>query len=68
MTMQIEVNGRPEMVESRATVADLLQRLKLSPIRVAVEINKDLVPRKIFADTVLRDGDHVEIVTLVGGG
>ncbi len=66
--MRIEINGQVETVEPHATVADLLRRLKLEPIRVAVEVNRDLVSRKTFAETLLRDGDRVEIVTLVGGG
>lgn len=66
--MQIMLNGQSETLDSAATVADLLARLKLEPIRVAVEVNEDLVPRKVFEKTPLRDGDRVEIVTFVGGG
>jgi sulfur carrier protein len=66
--MQITLNGQSETIESAATVAELLARLKLEPIRVAVEVNEDLVPRKTFEKTPLRDGDRVEIVTFVGGG
>jgi len=50
------------------TLGRLLVQLKLEPIRVAVEINEDLIPRRTFAKTVLRDGDRIEVVTLVGGG
>lgn len=50
------------------TLGRLLTQLKLEPVRVAVEINEDLVPRKAFAKTVLHEGDRVEVVTLVGGG
>ncbi|MDO8629610.1 MAG: sulfur carrier protein ThiS [Phycisphaerales bacterium] len=66
--MRITLNGQLEALDSAATVADLLARLKLEPIRVAVEVNEDLVPRKSFEKTPLRDGDRVEIVTFVGGG
>ena len=66
--MQITLNGQPETLDSAATLGQLLSRLELEPIRVAVEINEDLVPRKRFAETAIRDGDRVEIVTLVGGG
>ena len=66
--MQITLNGRPETLDSATTLGRLLTQLKLEPIRVAVEINEDLIPRKTFAKTVLRDGDRIEIVTLVGGG
>jgi len=66
--MQVTVNGKPESLDDATTVAQLLRRLKLDPIRVAVEINEDLVTRQAFADTTIRPGDRVEIVTFVGGG
>jgi sulfur carrier protein len=66
--MQFTLNGQPETLDSAATLGHLLSRLKLEPIRVAVEINEDLIPRRSFAETAIHDGDRVEIVTLVGGG
>ena len=66
--MQFTLNGQPETLDSATTLGQLLSRLKLEPIRVAVEINEDLIPRRSFAQTPIRDGDRVEIVTLVGGG
>ncbi len=66
--MQIVLNGKPEGIDEAATVTALLERLKLQPVRVAVEVNEELVPRKTFQSARLRDGDRVEIVTLVGGG
>lgn len=66
--MQIVVNGEPREVESALTVAQLLRIYDVSPLRVAVEINRDLVRRARFDEVSINDGDHVEIVTLVGGG
>lgn len=66
--MQILVNGKPHELGPDATVAGLLDDLKLPPVRVAVEINEELVSRRDFAETELRPGDRIEIVTLVGGG
>ena len=66
--MRITLNGQQETLDSATTLETLLARLKLEPIRVAVEINEDLIPRKTFADTAIHDGDRIEIVTLVGGG
>jgi thiamine biosynthesis protein ThiS len=43
-------------------------QLQLTPARVAVEVNEQLVRRASYTDTTLRDADRVEIVTLVGGG
>ncbi|MEW6197515.1 MAG: sulfur carrier protein ThiS [Planctomycetota bacterium] len=66
--MQIVVNGETQRLDVGATVADLVRVLQLVPERVAVELNGQLVRRAIHAETPLRDGDRVEIVTLVGGG
>lgn len=64
----VTLNGKHEAIDDGATVADLLTRLNLDPIRVAVEVNEDLVPRRTFVQRRLRPGDRVEIVTFVGGG
>jgi len=66
--MQVTINGKSETVADGITVAALLAKLDLQPVRVAVEVNEDLVPRKTFAETPVREGDRIEIVTLVGGG
>lgn len=67
-SMKITLNGESSTVEDGSTVADLLRSLDLAPVRVAVEVNEDLVPRTTFADATLRDGDRIEVVTFVGGG
>ena len=66
--MQISINGESRDVAGDSTVADLLKVLGMQPKYVAVERNLELVPRATHADCVLEDGDHLEIVTLVGGG
>lgn len=66
--MTITVNGQPRQVDDRATVAMLLRDLNLAPRRVAVEVNLELVPREQQDQYVLREGDALEVVTLVGGG
>jgi len=66
--MDISVNGERAEVEAGTSVAQLVARYNYKPEHVAVEVNEDLVTRKNHADTVLAEGDKVEIVTLVGGG
>lgn len=66
--MQITLNGKPESLEREQTVTDLLRRLEIDSVRVAVEINEDIVSRRVFDATKIQDGDRVEIVTFVGGG
>jgi sulfur carrier protein len=64
----IFVNGDPQSVQAEATVADLLARLKMNPRFLAVELNRQVVPRAEHARTKLAADDQLEIVTLVGGG
>jgi sulfur carrier protein len=66
--MEITVNGQARHAADDATVATLLDELKLTGKPVAVEVNLELVPRSFHAEHRLSDGDRIEIVTLVGGG
>lgn len=50
------------------TLASLVETLEMKSDRVAVELNRDIVPRDRWAETPLRDGDRLEIVHFVGGG
>ncbi|MGB3399710.1 MAG: sulfur carrier protein ThiS [Candidatus Deferrimicrobiaceae bacterium] len=66
--MEILVNGETRQVDAGTTVLSLLRALSLPETRVAVERNLALVRKAEFADTVLGEGDQIEIVTFVGGG
>ena len=66
--MKISINGEKHDFESKLTVEQLLRRLEKNPKFLAVEVNRELVSRKVHSVHQLSDGDEVEIVTLVGGG
>jgi len=66
--LKIHLNGERFEAADAITVHDLLDQLRVDRDRVAVEHNRSIVKRAEFAQTVLRDGDNVEIVTFVGGG
>lgn len=66
--MKIYVNGEEREVLKGLTVTALLEELGIQRDRVAVELNLDIVPKGSFIDTVVKDGDRVEIVSFVGGG
>jgi sulfur carrier protein len=66
--MQIHLNGEPRELPSPLTVADLLAAAGYSQRRVAVEVNRDIVPKSRHALHLLQDGDRVEIVQAIGGG
>ncbi|HVJ69778.1 MAG TPA: sulfur carrier protein ThiS [Caulifigura sp.] len=67
-TITISVNGQTREVPRGMTVSALVAELKLPWKFVAVERNRDVVPRARHAETVLETGDQLEVVTLVGGG
>ena len=62
------MNDEPRELTEGATVADLVAALGLGPRRIAVEVNRAVVPRGEYPATVLRHGDAVEIINFVGGG
>lgn len=66
--MDITVNGEIRRFESSMTVAGLLAVLELEPRKIAVERNLEIVPKSLFEQTALADGDQIEIVQFVGGG
>jgi len=66
--MNIVFNGETREVCDDLTVADLLAELSLDPKRVAVELNLNLAPRGQHTGMHLKEGDRLEVVTLVGGG
>jgi thiamine biosynthesis protein ThiS len=66
--LEIMVNGEPRRVPGPATAADLLRHLGLDPRTVVVELNRKIVRRPQLGDTVLAEGDAVELVHFVGGG
>ncbi len=66
--MRILLNGEPSEVPDGLTIAGLVSHLGLGPGPVAVERNREVVPRAEHASTLLADGDQLEIVHFVGGG
>ena len=66
--MQITANGKALDLPEQSSVQALLEALGMDPVRVAVEHNRQIVPRNHFAATLLAAGDRVEIVQFVGGG
>ena len=66
--ISIVVNGSPREVGEDTTVAALIALLGLGDKRVAVERNREVVPRAQHGDTRLASGDRLELVTFVGGG
>lgn len=65
--MQIILNGNSTDITNVSTVDDLIRELKLQG-RMAVEINRQIVPRSLFHSQKINPGDEIEIVHAIGGG
>jgi sulfur carrier protein len=66
--MKILLNGTAREIEDDASVAVLLAATDYAQRRVAVEVNREIVPRSQHSERRLRAGDRVEIVQAMGGG
>ena len=66
--MKVQVNGAEREFSSPLSLASLIEQLGMKQDRVAVELNKDIVPRDRWSQTALSEGDRLEIVHFVGGG
>jgi thiamine biosynthesis protein ThiS len=65
--MKLTINGQ-QQDSPPSTLAHLIEHLGMKQDRVAVELNRNIVPRDQWADTHLAEGDQLEIVHFVGGG
>ncbi|HEU4690457.1 MAG TPA: sulfur carrier protein ThiS [Vicinamibacterales bacterium] len=66
--MTITLNGERFELDSPMSVAALLAQLDIDPRRVAVEHNLNIIKRQTYSDTLIGEGDTLEIVNFVGGG
>ncbi len=66
--LELLVNGEPRDVPADCTVEGLIACLGLERRRIAVAVNRDVIPRSYFAAHTLGPGDRVEILEAVGGG
>jgi thiamine biosynthesis protein ThiS len=66
--MNVTINGERRTLSSAGSLDALVEQLGMKSDRVAIELNREIVPRDRWSQTSLRDGDRLEIVHFVGGG
>jgi thiamine biosynthesis protein ThiS len=66
--MELFVNGEPKTCAELISLSQFIQQLGMKGDRVAVELNREIVPRAQWDATQLQEGDRLEIVHFVGGG
>jgi thiamine biosynthesis protein ThiS len=64
----IELNGAPRQVRGGSTLDDLLEELGLERGHVAVEVNREIIPKQRWNSYVVQEDDAIEVVHFVGGG
>jgi sulfur carrier protein len=66
--LTITLNGDPYAVDGDLRLTVLLERLNARRGRIAVEINREIVPKASYPATIIKPGDNVEVINFVGGG
>lgn len=66
--MKIKLNGKPHELDKPLSLLDLLKSMDVNPELVAVELNLDIVKRADREGIVLKEGDEVEVIRMIGGG
>lgn len=66
--MKLSVNGKPLKLENCTSADDLIKQLGYANQRIALEVNRAIIPKSQYAEFTLNDGDKIEIIKAVGGG
>lgn len=66
--ISVKVNGRQEALPENFTVAQLLNKKELDASYLVVQLNSEIVDRSLLSETMLTEGDQIEIVKFLGGG
>lgn len=66
--IKIELNGKPQEIQSGRSVTDILAKWKIKPELVTVEVNEEIVQKLEYDTTVLKPNDKVNFVFYMGGG
>ena len=64
----IKINGEEKELSSEIILEKLLEINKFDTSRIAVIVNDDIVPKDIYKEKIIKDGDSIEVVSFVGGG
>jgi sulfur carrier protein len=66
--ISVNINGNQRTFEQPLCISELVAQLDLAGKRIAIECNSEIVPRSLFDQHLISDGDKIEVVVAVGGG
>jgi thiazole synthase len=64
----LTINGEEKRVQTNVSLTELLEDMQIASQKVAVERNREIVPRSTYNKVIVEDGDQLEIVHFIGGG
>lgn len=68
MAVSVTINGEEQSLTGALSLAELLLTLNITKGKVAIERNLEIVPRSLYGETMVEEGDRLEIVHFIGGG
>ncbi len=66
--MNITLNGKPYNLTQAVTLRELMDLLEIKQGQVAIERNREIVPRSLHEKTIINENDIIEVVSFIGGG
>ena len=66
--INVTINGDQHSLDKALCLVDLLARFEIEDDKVAIEHNREIVPKTTFDQVIVNDGDNLEIVHFIGGG
>ncbi len=66
--MIIRLNGETKEVSEGTTLGTLLDQFGIKKTGIAVDLNREIIPKRLHEETALKEGDNIEVVRMVGGG
>ena len=66
--IQIVINGDTKLINFNQSLIDLLNILHIKNNAIAVEINREVIPKSLYSSTILKENDIIEILQFIGGG
>ena len=66
--ISIYINGKKKLVNTDNNLLDILEKLNIKNNFVAIEVNKEVIPKSIYSSKKILDGDNIEILQMIGGG
>ena len=66
--IQIYINGKKKLIYNNKNLKELLKTLNINKKFIAIELNKEIIPKSLYSCKIILEGDRIEIIEFIGGG